>query len=281
MVRRVANSNSSGEDGAPPTDWVTDWLAGRDSIRNDSFEVVAGWGVRKEEPEACVARMLRTLDSLASVHPVFSRLKWAGAGVPVPTRDIQSLRELNRLEQLFRRKRACDRERQRLVEDGYLFAALGRLDRTRTMRLTVRVGRHAILPDQARFPNTVSFAFETLGNPDYGGMPFEALRVILEALTAAWEPEWCAGISTKCRTRMLAETDPSSFYDGCWIIHLAQPLASQIVAPPSVLVDHRPDGSLLMRATDQPFEAESTSHFLAAVAIATALEPLESLQRGY
>lgn len=281
MVRRVANSNSAGEDGGPPNEWVTDWLVGRDSVRNDTFEVAAGWGIRKEEPEASVARMLRMLDSLASVHPVFARLKWAGAGTPVPTREIQSLRELHKLEQLFRRKRACNRANQRLVEDGYLFTALGRLDATRTMQLTVRVGRHAILPDQAQFPNTVSVAFEKLGNPDYGGMPFEALHVILGALVTAWEPEWCAGISRKCRQRMFAETDPPSFSDGCWIIYLTQPLASQILPPPSVLVDQHPDGSLLMRATDQPFEAESTPHFLAAVAIATALEPLESLQRGY
>jgi hypothetical protein len=80
---------------------------------------------------------------------------------------------------------------------------------------------------------------------------------------------------------MFAETDPPSFYDGCWIIHLTQPLASKILPLPSVLIDQHPDGSLLMRATDKPFEADSTPHYLAALAIATALEPLESLQRGY
>jgi hypothetical protein len=60
-----------------------------------------------------------------------------------------------------------------------------------------------------------------------------------------------------------------------WITYLAPPYAGRISPPSTALVEHLPDGSLLLLSTEEPFSADDPAHVAAADTIQASLAPLD------
>ena len=251
------------------------------AVRSDIVEVTAGWGLREESAQVCAARLGRMLELFAGVHSAFTRLMWTGRGRGVPTRDMQSLRELGLLEGLLDLQRTHDDAGKHWLRDGYRLTATTGLDATKVLALTVRVGRHLDHRHVARFGNTVTVAISALGDPAIGGMPPEALKPIVIALVEAWQPEWAGAFSAFYGAKSKPRRWPIPFYSGRWMICLSESLAQKVIAPASALVERMPCGGLFMRATDQPFDHENTEHVRAANAIQACLAPFETWCCGF
>ncbi|WP_219321841.1 Imm52 family immunity protein [Methylovirgula sp. HY1] len=59
--------------------------------------------------------------------------------------------------------------------------------------------------------------------------------------------------------------------------YLSAPLARLITPPQTAIVDHLPNGGLLMSATTETFKVDNPTHLAVARDIAAATEPLNKL----
>jgi len=246
----------------------------------DIFEITAGWDLREESVEACAGRMSQMLETLAAVHPTFTRIHWMGVGKAVPTRDMQHLRALELLEGLFDRHRVFDEAQRRWMADGFRLSAYSQLDGRKCVAVTVKVGRDLEHRYSARFANSVTLAITGLGPLAQGGMPPETIEPIVRALTEAWSPEFCGAYSALFGIRCKPGLWPRPFYAGAWMIYLCSALAERITVAADTIAATVHEG-LLLRATDGVFDLANPKHIRAADAIQTALSPFESWSRGF
>jgi hypothetical protein len=59
--------------------------------------------------------------------------------------------------------------------------------------------------------------------------------------------------------------------------YLAPPLASLIIPPSTAIVEHLPNGGILMSATEETFDPDNAAHLAVARDIAAATAPLNAL----
>ena len=93
-------------------------------------------------------------------------------------------------------------------------------------------------------------------------------------MVEAWEPV-CA---KSYPDPLIASVPGGIYFHQTWIQYLCPWLASLVTPLPApVLVEHLPNGGLLMSATAETFDIENPSHMAAARSIAAAIAPLNDL----
>jgi len=69
----------------------------------------------------------------------------------------------------------------------------------------------------------------------------------------------------------------AKYFREAWIQYLCPWLAEKITPPSTVLVEHLPNGGLLMSATTETFDVDNPKHLAAARDMAAAMAPLNAL----
>jgi hypothetical protein len=230
------------------------------------YYILARWEARRETPEAIATRCLRTFDSLTRVDPIFAL--WT-CGVTGPV-DLEAVRD--RYAEEVKAGVSRDDWREPEPESGYWCGGYTRgLPPSRTFTLQVCAGASI----NTAFPNDVMLetSYFTNPTPDPDVVTHRVFRAAMLAIVDAWEPVKAGAYSQ----RLVELNKGGGWFRRPWIQYLCPWLARQITPPTSALVEHLPDGGLLMSATTETFAVDNPMHMSAAGEIAAAMAPLDQL----
>jgi Immunity protein 52 len=237
-----------------------------DFVYGHGFKIRAYWERRAETPEALATRFVRTIDRLQEIDPVFAL--WTC--VSKRPRKFESMRDTYAKEVADGLTKDDWGEPEPM--NGYRFGALTRGQSPgHSFSLWVHAGSTYPTP----FPNDIMFLTRHGFIPDPAAVTYEIFKPALLAMIEAWDPV-CAMASPDT----LFSLFPGNIYfHATWIQYLCPWLASLVTPPPApVIVEHLPNGGLLMSATEAVFDIENPAHMAAARAIAAAIAPLNDLQ---
>ncbi|MGH6812097.1 MAG: Imm52 family immunity protein [Methylocella sp.] len=237
-----------------------------DRVTSTQYGVKAYWERRAETPDALAARFVRTIDSLQAIDPVFA-LWTCGSKRP---KKFEAMRD--RYAEEVAAGLTKDDWGEPLPIYGYWFGALTRGQaRDRSFFLSVHAGSTYPHP----FANDITFLSHHNSIPDPAVIAYEIFKPVLLAIVEAWDPVCC----TSYPLAILNLVEKSIYFHQTWIQYLCPWLASLVVTPPPapMIVEHLPDGGLLMSATTETFDVENPAHMAAARDIAAAIAPLNAL----
>jgi hypothetical protein len=231
------------------------------------YTIYCFWGPRRETPEDLAVRFSKLIDQLALIDPAFCNWFWVGADQnPILFAAVRSrLAE----EIAARVTRGDDGEPEPIY--GYWMSVLSALEDTpRALSLSVKAGNSAkptIIPNMA----TMHTAWQM--EPDPTITTYHNFRRVLIALAECFDVTFGSAYSRELRD--LAPGDCK--YPFGWINYVAPRFAPLVTPPKSAIVEHRPNGGLLMAATDETFVTSNPRHLAVARDIEAALAPLNAL----
>jgi hypothetical protein len=231
-----------------------------------AFYIRAVWEGRPESPEEIAARCLRTFDSLTEIDPLFAL--WT-CGVTEPI-DLETVRD-HYVEEV-QAGVSRDDWREPEPECGYWCGGYTRdLPESRTFILQCRAGATI----KVAFPNDVMLRTSSFegARPDPDVVTYRIFRAAMLAIVDAWEPVKAGAYSHP----LIQLEEGNTRFPRPWIQYLCPWLARQIAPPKSALVEHLPDGGLLMSATTDTFDVDNPKHLSVAGDIAAAMAPLDRL----
>ncbi|MGH6853443.1 MAG: Imm52 family immunity protein [Methylocella sp.] len=235
-----------------------------DRVTSTQYGAKAYWERRAETPEALAARFVRTIDSLQAIDPVFA-LWTCGSKRP---KKFETMRD-----------RYAEEVAEGLTKDdwgepepiyGYWFGALTR-GQARDRSFSLRVHAGSTYPHP--FANDITFLTNHNSIPDPAVITYEIFKRALLAIVEAWDPLCC----TSFPLAILNLVEKGLYFHETWIQYLCPWLASLVTPPASAIVEHLPNGGLLMSATAQTFDVGNPAHMTVARDIAAAIAPLNAL----
>ncbi|MGH6793755.1 MAG: Imm52 family immunity protein [Methylocella sp.] len=234
-------------------------------VDDRDFTICAYWERRAETPDALAARFVRTIDRLQEIDPVFA-LWICGRKRP---KKFETVRD--RYAEEVAAGLTKDHRGEPELINGYRFGAVTREQaRDRTFFLSIHAGSTYPMP----FANDITFLTGYNSIPDPAVITYEIFKPALLAIVEAWDPVCC----TSYPLAILNLVEKGLYFHETWLQFLCPWLASLVTAPPApVIVEHLPDGGLLMSATTQTFDVENPAHMAAAREIAAAIAPLNAL----
>jgi Immunity protein 52 len=234
-------------------------------VYGHGLNVRAYWERRAETPEALAARFVRTIDSLQSIDPALAL--WTC--VTKQGKKFETVRD-HYAQEVANGVIKDDWGKPEPIW-GYRFGAVTREQaRNRTFDVSVRAGS----PYPRPFPNDIMFMTAHGFIPDPAVTTYEIFEPALLAIVEAWDPV-CA---KSYPDALFAPVPAGTYFHQTWIQYLCPWLASPVTPPSApVLVEHLPNGGLLMSATTETFDVENPAHMAAARAIGAAIAPLNDL----
>jgi hypothetical protein len=209
----------------------------------------------------------RLIDRLADINPVFSDWIWLGDNKqPILFASIRT----HLAEKIAAAIVRGDYGEPEPI-DGYSFGALNSLNETpRLLSLSVHAGSWA---KSSVYSNTAEIGTDWYVQPDPAILTFEIFKAALLALAESFEATFCVAFSGD-----LADLWPGGrkFRFG-WINYVSPRFAPLITPPKTALVEYRPNGGLLMAATDETFITANPKHLAVARDIEAAIAPLNAL----
>ncbi|HEX3666150.1 MAG TPA: Imm52 family immunity protein [Rhizomicrobium sp.] len=242
----------------------------------NQFVIYSQWSLREETPAGLGERVLRNLDALAAISPLFRDwifLDLSQNAFEMTEENIQEflfpLDEVrSRMTQMVERGVRKDDDWQPNPDRGYsLVAYCGEDHSSQAVKLTVHGG--GIYPvgwRDASFETSDSIA------TDPAIVAYPVFKAVFLSLVESWDVDWARAFSSEMRSHW-KETYLNRF-DLSWMTYLSAPFARRIVPPKDALVERMKDGGLLLIAAEETFDASNSNHMAAARSIADALEPL-------
>src|SRR5579863_110940 len=230
------------------------------------------WGPRQESPEELAARWLKLIARLQTLDPIFAH--WFTSKPRLLPFDTQIAPLAEKIEagvttsdggkplpmlgyQLFAHNTVAQKRGPRNLEI-HMFAGIfaGRSHNWIAMRtdrgevpdpdlVTYRIFNEALLALAETFEATIGLAYPS------------SLTDLWQKRTGPWRPA----------------------FKLAWITYVGPRFASLITPPAAAIVDRRPDGGLLMAATDETFVTTNPEHLAVAREIEAAGAPLNALPR--
>jgi hypothetical protein len=232
------------------------------------YYIFGFWGPRRETPEALACRFNRLIDRLALIDSAFSNWFWFGGKKPPVS--FASIRNQLAAQIAMAVIRGDDGEPEPI--SGYRFGLLNSLEDTpRLLDLSVHAGSWYI--SQSIYSNTIDLGTDWPLPPDPAIVTYRIFKPALLALAETFETAFCAAFPNDLMKFWLLE---QKFRPG-WINYVAPRFAPLVTPPRSAIVEYRPDGGLLMSATDETFVTSNPQHLAVARDIETALAPLNAL----
>jgi Immunity protein 52 len=230
------------------------------------FYVRASWEGRAETPDALAARFLRMIDAFKEIDPVFS-LWTCGATRPKKFEMVRDRYAEEIAEGISR-----DDWGEPTPVYGYWFGAFTR-DTPDNRSFAVRCNAGATVGRS--FPNDITFETSSMANlePNSEIVSYRVFRPALLAIVDAWEPVRAGAYSEQ----LIQLNESASRFPAAWIQYLNPWLAEKVTPPSTVLVEHLPNGGLLMSATTETFDIDNPKHLAAARDMAAAMAPLNAL----
>nr|WP_219320098.1 Imm52 family immunity protein [Methylovirgula sp. HY1] len=210
--------------------------------------------------------MLRHIDLLRQIDPLFA--SWL-SGVSGP-KKFETVR--NSYAEIIAARISTDDWGEPLPIDGYWFGAITR-DQPGSLSYAVNI--HAGAHKHTReFQNDAYFSTSSGFIPNPTAVTYRIFRSALFAIVEAWEPTDCIALPHE----LLGFIGNRNYhFHEVWMQYLSAPLARLITPPQTAIVDHLPNGGLLMSATTETFKVDNPTHLAVARDIAAATEPLNKL----
>lgn len=242
---------------------------------NPRYELQLFWGPRWEDAAACARRMMVMLEHWAQAHPAFqkwNRLGHTRAEVTAPLCSTPPrLDELVRIcEDGLHVRPSCS---FLMPELGMSIGAWNGLTNDYRVGLRCQVGAYANMP----IINDVELNFGRLSAANSDLLSWSGLCPVLRGAVDAWEPDW--GIVYDVddiipRVWDGVSRNRPSVWSG-WITYLSPAYARRVALPPDIHTEWLPDRGLLIRATDEPYDARDPGHIEVANRIQEAFAPLQ------
>lgn len=109
--------------------------------------------------------------------------------------------------------------------------------------------------------------------PDPAAITYRIFKAALLSFVEIWDP--VQGIAYPSALRPFYKNRDDHFH-AAWIQYLSPPLARQITPPDTAIIDHLPNGGLLMSATTETFRVDNPAHLAVARDIEAAMAPLNT-----
>lgn len=237
-------------------------------MKSSRYAITGFWGPRRETPEAIAGKFNRFIDRLTLIDPVFGNWFWlVRREEPILYASIR-----NQLAQRIAAAVTLGDDDEPEPVFGYRFGTLNTLDATpRLISLSICAGSWT----ESKFlhPNAASIDTDWYVAPDPTIITCRIFKAALLAISEIFETTFCFAFSSSLGD--LWRTD--QMFKFGWINYVAPHLAPLVTPPKSAIVEHRPNGALLMAATDETFVTENPRHLAVARDIEAALAPLNAL----
>jgi hypothetical protein len=233
------------------------------------YAITAYWGPRRENPAECATRLLRMLDALSAIDPVFgnwycaSRMKM----VPAASLDVRALAALI--------QKGVSREDNGVpfADNGYWFGAFNGTRRNqRSIEISINAGS-SVSGDH--FINMVLLRTSPLDNENTSFISFRVFKPLMLAIASAWDTTWCGAYPMDLLSLRTKADRPR--FSLAWMTYISQRFAPMITPPPTAISERLPNGALVMIATKERFETEDPAHLAVARDIEAALAPVNAL----
>lgn len=235
---------------------------------------LARWGARREDPQSCGARLAVMLRALARVHPAVAR--WNKQG-QIPGEGNRPFCQMPpQAEELALRFARHPQGRVANLERGYSISAWnGREDIAygSSFHIMAGDGNHW---SSNPFANSVDIHLPRHSRENVDLINAEAMRALLLAVVAGWEPDNAEVMDWKQLSRLAPGEQLPHFRTG-WMSYVGPRYAPHVTPPPQVISEPVAGGGLLMLATREPFDISNPAHEALADAIQRALEPIQSM----
>jgi hypothetical protein len=236
------------------------------------YVIDAYWGPRRETAAQCGARFWRMLEALAAIDPAFNGWKFAGRTQFWPMPEAPG-------EELTRLIADCisrDDDDEPDPIDGYWFGAGTRTRSKTSLIVHVRAGGSA--PSVTKLVNSAELLTDPLNEGNAALITLPIFKPALLAIAAAWDATWCAAYPWDIIPLWtpIAVTRRATF-KMAWITYLSPRFAPMVTPPGSAIVEHTPQGGLVMIATEERFDVANPGHLSVAREIEAALAPVNAL----
>ncbi len=232
------------------------------------YYVHAAWRAREETPDALADRFVRMIDELRRIDPLLEL--WKTRDRRARKYDFEAIRD--RYVEIVKKCISRDDFGDVSPLEGYWLQASTRgQPSSRHYRILSHVGAHGYTRCNQNF---LWFDTSSMETPDAGAIVYAIFRPVLLAIVEAWEPEDCVASCAQMRERGLEGT---GHFRAPWMQYLFSDFAALITPPDDVLVEHLPNGGLLMTATTETFDVDNPAHVAAAQSIGAATKKLNDL----
>lgn len=231
------------------------------------YAITAYWGPRRDDPAACATRLLRMLDALSEIDPVFGN--WYCASRMKMVRAASLNRET--LTALIAKGVSREDDGTAFAENGYWFGAF---NDTRKNPRAIEISIHA---GCATSGNRVSLKTMPLNAENASFIDVRVLKPVMLAIVSAWDATWCAAYPWSLLDLRSKRDAPRPWFSLAWMTYIPPRFAPMVTPPRSAISERLPNGGLLMIATEERFETENPAHLTVARDIEASLAPLNAL----
>lgn len=239
----------------------------------NGFSLRFSWGQRPESPAQLGERLLRSVEALRQIHPLFESW-WFTDLVALEHVPIDEVRP--RIAALVEQGVQRDDDDEPEPAGGYTFLIVN--DKKGTpQKVELRTHGGGNYP-KLYFGNGGVFSTEYGQIPDPAIVAYPVFEAVMMAMVRVWDATSASAI---CSDLHDARDKAGRFFGPAWMTYLAAPLASRITRPSGALCEATPDGGLLMIAAEETFDVNDPSHMAGAWAISDALVSLTRKELWY
>jgi hypothetical protein len=230
------------------------------------YTIHAFWDARLEAPEALAIRFNRLIDRLSSIDAVFGNWYWCANWRTVAFEPLRSSLA-KEIAAAVSRNEWGDPEP---IYGYHLLVCNSLEDTPRSISVSISGGSpHA----GVGYSNYAVIETAWRMSPDPAIVAYPVIRAALLALAETFEVTF----STAYPADLWDLPGTNQFFRIGWITYVSPRFAPLINPPPTAIVERRPNGGLLMSATDETFVTANPRHLAIARDIETAVAPLNAL----
>ena len=252
------------------------------------------WGPRAETPQEIAGRCRTLLDRLAAISPIFTNWTYVVRKNPPPQQRYEGPQALAEyynhryqagvLDPLTRDELAILVEAgvARADDDdptpisGYRFSAYTR-SLNDPLAISGRVHAGDSVPENF-YVNSVNIETRPLCDENRAVFNLPLLQSAVLTIVDAWDVTWAAVYPAELMAlwKKPYET-PRPTFKMAWITYLSPRFAPMVTPPHAAIVEHTPQGGIVMTATKERFDIANPGHVGAAREIEAALAPVNAL----
>lgn len=229
------------------------------------------WEGRAETPKELAVRWLKLIARFQTIDPIFAHwYVWPDIRHPLPFyTDVATL-----IEKIAADVATSDTGKP-LPGLGCQFFTRNNMASKRgprSFQIDMFAGRSVDYP-----LNRISLHTDYGAAPDSDLITYRIFRSALFALAETFEATIGLACSSSLADLWPQDWEPRQGLPLAWISYIAPRFASLITPPASAVVERRPDGGLLMAATDETFDTANPKHLAVARDIEAAAAPFNAL----
>jgi hypothetical protein len=237
--------------------------------RCDRFHIDVLWGPRRETSDSLALRVRQLVDRLRVIDPIVAHwYNWVSE-----TKAVSVDFEHTALAKEIANRISRDDFGEPEPVNGYYFSAVNNDKGGFSSR-----GLTLLMHGGSLGQNFVGLNSDPDFTPDPDILTYPIFKAALLAMGETFEPDWGSAESSSLREFWApVPRGRGPMLQLSWMTYVSPKLSHLITPPPSAIVERRPDGGLLMAATDETFSTSNPAHLAVANDILAAVAPINAL----